>query len=1020
MPNPFFDHPILNSPYECPGRHWELDASGQPTQRIIERRRRAQFITPIPKPKKRKKTAQQDEMVFDEGKGLSTKEQQYDPTSIINEVRQSVDSWRALPNPNQWQVTPETARLLQHWRHHKFGDVRPFFCQVEAVETAIWVTEVAPQSKSGKRLLDHLASANKDANPELLRLALKLATGAGKTTVMAMLIAWQTINAVRRSGSKQFSRGFLVVAPGLTIKDRLRVLQPHDPDSYYASRELVPGDMLDDLRKAKIVITNYHTFKLRERVELSAGGRSLLKGRTGDELNTLETEGQMIQRVMPDLMGLKNILVLNDEAHHCYREKPNTDEDEGLKGDERKEAEKNNEAARLWISGLEAVNRKVGLACVIDLSATPFFLRGSGYAEGTLFPWTMSDFSLMDAIECGIVKLPRVPVAENIPGDEMPMYRDLWENLKTAKPRLPRAGRNVAGNLDPLRLPTLLQTALESLYGHYEKTFKLWQETGIKAPPCFIIVCQNTAISKLVYDFISGFHRKNEDGSTTLENGRLALFRNFDETTGNSLPRPNTLLIDSEQLEAGDVLDDNFRGMAADEIERFRREIIERTRDARAADNLTDQELLREVMNTVGKHGQLGGSIRCVVSVSMLTEGWDANTVTHVLGIRAFGTQLLCEQVIGRALRRQSYDLNEEGLLNVEYADVFGIPFDFTAKPVIAPPQPPRDTVQVKAIRPERDALEIRFPRVEGYRVELPEERLTASFNEDSILELSPDLVGPSITRNSGIIGEGVDMNLEHLGDMRASTLLFHVTQRLLYTKWRDPGQQPKLHLFGQLKRITKQWLDTCLVCKGGTYPAQLMYQELADLACNRITAGITRALEGKRPIKALLDPYNPAGSTAHVRFSTSRTDRWETSSKSCHVNWVVLDSDWEAEFCRVAESHPKVRAYVKNHNLGLEVPYRCGSEVRKYLPDFIVLVDDGHGPNDLLRLVVEIKGYRREDAKEKKSTMETYWVPGVNNLKQYGRWAFAEFTEIYQIETDFAAKVESQFNRMIAQATEP
>jgi type III restriction enzyme len=432
--------------------------------------------------------------------------------------------------------------------------------------------------------------------------------------------------------------------------------------------------------------------------------------------------------------------------------------------------------------------------------------------------------------------------------------------------------------------------------------------------------------------------------------------------------------------------------------------------------------LLREVMNTVGKHGQLGGSIRCVVSVSMLTEGWDANTVTHVLGIRAFGTQLLCEQVIGRALRRQSYELNEDGpdkgLFNVEYADVFGIPFDFTAKPVIAPPQPPRETVQVRAIRPERDALEIRFPRVEGYRVELPEERLTARFNADSILELSPDLVGPSITHNSGIIGEGVDMNLQHLGDMRPSTLLFHVTQRLLYTKWRDPGEEPKLHLFGQLKRITKQWLDTCLVCKGGTYPAQLMYQELADIACNRITDGISRAWEGQRPIKALLDPYNPTGSTAHVRFNTSRTDRWETSSKSCHVNWVVLDSDWEGEFCRVAESHPKVRAYVKNHNLSLEVPYRYGSEIRKYLPDFIVLVDDGHGPDDLLHLVVEIKGYRREDAKEKKSTMETYWVRGVNNLEQYGRWAFAEFTEVYQIETDFAAKVESEFNRMIATAT--
>src|ERR1039458_6495127 len=216
--------------------------------------------------------------------------------------------------------------------------------------------------------------------------------------------------------------------------------------------------------------------------------------------------------------------------------------------------------------------------------------------------------------------------------------------------------------------------------------------------------------------------------------------------------------------------------MASDEVERFRREVIERTGDARAAENLTGQELLREVMNTVGKHGQLGGAIRCVVSVSMLTEGWDANTVTHVLGIRAFGTQLLCEQVIGRALRRQSYDLNEDGpdkgLFNVEYADVFGIPFDVTAKPVIAPPQPPRETVQVKAIRPERDALEIRFPRVEGYRVELPEERLTATFNDDSILVLSPDLVGPSITQTAGIIGESVNMTLDHLGDMRPSTLL--------------------------------------------------------------------------------------------------------------------------------------------------------------------------------------------------------------------------------------------------------
>ena len=275
-----------------------------------------------------------------------------------------------------------------------------------------------------------MANANRDANPELSRLALKLATGAGKTTVMAMIIAWQTINAIRRPGSSNFTRGFLVVTPGLTVKDRLRVLQPNDLDNYYINSELVPGDMVSELERAKIVVTNFHAFMLRDRVELSKGGRSLLQGR-GEELNTLETEGQMIQRVMPELMGLKNILVLNDEAHHCYREKPGEVDEPDLKGDERQEAEKNNEAARVWISGLEAVNRKLGVARAIDLSATPFFLSGSGYAEGTLFPWTMSDFSLMDAIECGIVKLPRVPVADNIPGEEMPVFRNLWEHIRS-------------------------------------------------------------------------------------------------------------------------------------------------------------------------------------------------------------------------------------------------------------------------------------------------------------------------------------------------------------------------------------------------------------------------------------------------------------------------------------------------------------------------------------------------------------------------------------------------------------
>ena len=1002
MTDSFFEHPILNSPYAYPGRHWELDEDGQPTSRISESRRESKLMTPVPKAqKRRRRAASQSEMVLDSGEGLSTEDQEYNPTPIINEIRRYVEDWRSLPNPNQWLVTPETARLLQHWRHHQFSSLRPFFCQIEAVETAIWLTEVAPKrGTTVAKFWAHIRAANEQLNPELRRLALKLATGAGKTTCMAMLIAWQTVNAVRHPGSRQFSRAFLVVTPGITIRDRLRVLLPNDPDSYFRNRELVPTDMLGEIERAKIVITNYHAFRRRERIEVSKVGRSLLQG-SGSPLNTLETEGEMLRRAVGDLMGMKNIVVLNDEAHHCYRAKPRTETDDDIKGEDKEEAKKNNEAARLWITGIETVKRKLGVQGVYDLSATPFFLRGSGYAEGTLFPWTVSDFSLMDAIECGIVKLPRVPVADNIPGGDMPTFRNLWEHIRTD---MPKKGRGKSGTLDPLSLPTRLLTALDALYGHYKKTFELWEEKGVALPPVFIIVCNNTATSKLVYDYISGFHRKHEDGSTTLENGRLALFRNYDDN-GNRLPSPRTLLIDSEQLESGEALDKDFREIASDEIERFRQEINARANDIRAGDRITDQDLLREVMNTVGKEGKLGESIRCVVSVSMLTEGWDANTVTHILGVRAFGTQLLCEQVVGRALRRQSYEQNEEGLFNPEYADILGIPFDFTAKPVVAPPVPPRETVRVQAIRPDRDPLEITFPRVEGYRVELPEERLTAKFNENSVLELTPAMVGPSVTKNQGIIGEGVELTLAHLTDMRRSTILFHLTRRLLYTKFRDPGDEPKLHLFGQLKRIAREWLDGYLRCSGETKEAQLLYHNVADEACNRIAAAITASLVGERPIRAVINPYNPTGSTRIVNFTTSKTTRWKTDPRRCHVNWVVCDSDWEAEFCRVAEAHPRVLSYVKNQNLGFEVPYLLGPTPKRYLPDFIVRIDDGY--DDPLNLIVEIKGYRGEDAKEKANTMDSYWVPGVNGLGKYGRWAFAEFTAVYAISAGFDALIE-------------
>lgn len=1000
MTGTFYDQPILNSPYEEPTRHHALDEEGQPTEQPpVSGRRRSKLIAPVPKPRKRRKKADppQTAMGLQSDDGISSDEQEYNPTPIINEIRSRVAAWRRPPGQTNWGVTPATARLLQHWRHHDFQGIRPFFCQIEAVETTIWLTEVARNQKTCKRFWDHIRGANEQANPELIRLAMKMATGAGKTTVMAMLMAWQVVNAVRSPTSKLFTRGFLIVTPGITIRDRLRVLQPNDPDSYYKAREIVPDDMLEDINKAKIVITNYHAFQLRELMNTNKVGRSLLQGR-GEALKTQETEGQMVRRVAEELMGLKNIVVINDEAHHCYREKPGNEDIADLKGEEKKVAEEENKAARLWINGIEAFKRKLGIGAVYDLSATPFFLSGSGWAEGTLFPWTVSDFSLIDAIECGIVKLPRVPVADNIPGEDVPIFRDLWKHIGKD---MPKKGKLTG---DPLAIPDKLKTALHTLYKHHEETSDAWVRAGIDLPPVFIVVCNNTSTSKLVHEWISGWQRPNEDGEEIFKhNGYLKLFRNFDEH-GNPFPRPNTLLIDSQQIESG-KLDKNFRAMAAAEIEQFKREMIQRS-GAGEVGEISDAELLREVMNTIGKKDRLGEQVRCVVSVSMLSEGWDANTVTHILGIRAFGTQLLCEQVVGRGLRRYSYELNDDDLFTVEYADIMGIPFDFTAKPQVAPVKPPKKTTRVQAVK-ERAALEIVFPRVTGYRVDLPEEKLTAHFTEDSRFVLTPEMVGPGQTLMEGIVGEGVMISAEKAQEKRPSTIAFDLAKHLLYRYFKDKDGEPKLHLFGQVKRIARQWIDDgYLVCKGDTGKWMLEYPDIANQASERIYNAIVNSIGDKRKVKAVLNPYNPKSSTAHVGFSTIK-DLWTTAPNKCHINNVVLDSDWEAEFARVAEQHPRVISYVKNQGLGLEIPYKDGSTARIYIPDFIVQIDDGHGSDDPLHLVVEVKGYRHENVKLKSETMRTQWIPGVNNLGRFGRWAFEEFNDVYEIDKEFKALID-------------
>ena len=1024
----FFSNPILNSPYEYPRRHWETDASNQPTGEIKEMRRPSSLCSPIPVTRGGVKSRGDD--LFDEQLDGVT----YQQNELINSIRAKVDAWREKPE-NEWGVTAETARLLNHWRTFDFASIRPFFCQREAIETLIWLVEVAPNTSDGKAFLERLHAANEDANPELFRLAFKLATGAGKTTVMAMIIAWQTINAHYHRTSPKFTNGFLICTPGLTIRDRLRVLKPSDPDAYYGPRQLVPQDYLPILNEAKVVITNYHAFRHRTKAEFESVGKAtktLLFSGTDGAAVELESEGEMLQRVMPELMGLGRVLIINDEAQHCYRHRK-VSEERKLESNEKEEAKANEEMARLWISGLESVRRKIEKkALTIDLSATPFFLRGSGYQEGTLFPWTVCDFSLMDALECGIVKLPRIPIDDTSPErDQWPVFRRLWEHIRRDMPANRRT-KGAAYSVD--NLPMMLRSAILTLYGHYKKTYEAWMSgtNPSPVPPCFIFVCQNTVISKLVYDLVSGYKQVDRKGDESTVPALCELFSSYDKDTGEPYAVPRTLLIDSAQLESGESLTPEFRKAAATEIDTFKRELISRTGDRAAAEKVTDEDLLREVMNTVGKEGRLGGGIRCVISVSMLTEGWDANNVTHILGVRAFGTQLICEQVVGRALRRQDYSLDHEtGLFAPEYADIFGIPFDFTAKATENPPPPtPPQTVRVQAVRPARDHLAIAFPRVRGYYLEQPIEATTwdADFDTTSTLTLDPAKLGPAVTTSGGfvgvaekmLVGEGIEASFK-----RTSKIIATLAEVIVRHYDRFADEVEKMEAFSHIKNVVARWIaEGHLKCVNGAIPAQVFYPQMLERAVEILEAALRRGILSTNPkarVRVLIDSYNPQGSSANVNFIITRTSKilYETSAEKSHVNYAVCDSTWEETFCRFIETHPQTLAYVRNAGLGFEVPYFAGGVRRTYLPDFIVLVDDGHGREDPLHLIVEIKGYRFLDTEAKKATVRDSWVPGVNEEGRFGRWAFIELTNQELMEEDYQAALERLYEEELGRVTQ-
>ncbi len=989
-------NPIINSPYKEPPRHFKADERGI-SDDILEFRRPSSFYIPVPRTRKRDR---QLEMNLAEG---AYSEEMQQENEFINKVRAKIKEWR---DAGYSGITKTSRDLLFYWRDEDRTN-KLFFCQIEAMETLIYINEVA--EKSGETWIpNELKKASTEANPGLYRLAFKMATGSGKTVVMAMIIAYHTLNKIRYPQDTRFTDAFAIITPGITIRDRLNVLLPNDPKNYYLERDIVSYADFDLLQQAIVFITNFHQLGLRDNQRFEVGSTLKAAGIIKDEV-AKESPNAMVNRAFKSLLTKPRVLVINDEAHHCYREKPN---EEKLTGEDRKEADENNKAARVWINGLEALSKKMNVNAVLDLSATPYFLNGSGYEEGKLFPWTVYDFSLLDALECGVVKIPRLPVESDTikRGGEMPEFRNLWDHVSED---LPKRGKKTGNyDLSTIILPKTLQEALESLYGSYEKYHQEYvdQKKGNAAvmPPVMIVVCNNTTVSEMVFRWIAGYERETASGQIKIEKGNLDIFRNEDGV--RFFDRPNTLIIDSAQIESGGKIDDEFKRIFAKEIADFHKEYRKRFP---GRDDPTDEELLREVMNTVGKPGKLGENIKCVVSVSMLTEGWDVNTVTHILGVRAFTTQLLCEQVVGRALRRVDYSTSrdpEDGVdkFSAEYAEVYGVPFNFLKAEGGTNPQPRPQIHHVYALE-GREQYEITFPRVEGYRYELNESKLAAKFTEESrtIIENEPTEV-----ILEGAIGEEVKEEMEKIRGRREGEVIMRLTQALLKKSFTDGDGTEKYWLTPQLQRIVGEYVRNHVRLKDRMVIGYLSVGEYFSGAMTKIQNAIVQENLEHQEAKRLLPifaPYDTTGSTRYVDFLTTKP---VSETVKSHVNYVVADTEeWEQGVAKRLEQMPEVLAYVKNQNLGFSIPYEYQGVSRQYIPDFVVVLE--YPDKSKLNLLIEVTGKKDDKKGLKVKTAREMWIPAVNNSDKYGKWAMLEIQDIHETMNLIRAGMERGFDNL-------
>ncbi|QMW00899.1 BPTD_3080 family restriction endonuclease [Spirosoma foliorum] len=1045
--------PILNNPYQEPYFHYATAADGEQRgsldySRVMAGRRIfTNDLTGAPTGTKGQKS------IFD----VNEYAPQYGE-QLVNLLRKEVGKWRNEGYPNTTRVT---ADLLTFWFLTGDDTIPPrkklFFAQQEAIETAIWLNEIAGRSNAGNNILKRLSDGQQEQADGLPRYGFKMATGTGKTVVMAALILYHYFNRQEYRADTRFADYFLLVAPGITIRDRLNVLQvdtsttdKYKAVDYYRQRSLVPdryNELLDGLN-ARIVITNYHAFEPKT---LQGNKRTPFDGKVtrkvvADEVVEVKNDstgdnkedfGQVLKRLFGSIKPGARLLIINDEAHHCYLplEKGKKTEDGNT--------EEENARAAVWFTGVRELTKRYQVRHIYDLSATPYYLQGSGYPAYSLFPWIVSDFGLIDAIESGLVKIPFLPESDSSQSLEGPVLRNLYEHVKEFLPKKgqltrkkeAKAAKSVSIEESP-RMPELLVAATGQFYEHYEKDYGRIN-TLFNIPPVFIAVCNNTSVSKELYKFIAGFQAKDADGNVLKTyHGHYDLFDNFDQYD-RPKAKPPTLLIDSSALDDGEQVDDEFKKVFAPEIEKFKIEYA-RLNGQGAADRMTDAEVLREVVNTVGKPGTLGAHIRCVVSVSMLTEGWDANTVTHIMGLRAFGSQLLCEQVAGRALRRKHYDLAPYDKLSgeqldtkaalrrkpesmvwkfpPEYAHIIGVPFKSFKTGSTAPTEVP-DYTRIEALADRQAAYEITFPNIIGYRVETTEDELRADFSrvESFVIDYTSMPV-KTIMRNA-FEARNETLEFTSVNDLRDQQVIYRITQQLIHFYYSGLDNQPQFRKFSQLRDIVQEWYDTRVQLVGETnavYKRLLYFWEPKTLA-DHIQRGVMAASRDSDIILPIFNHYNRFGSTKYVSGNTARPV-YET--RKSHVNYMVADTDsWEQKAAKTLDELPEVVSYVKNAFLGFAIPYVSEGKEKQYFPDFIARIQTASGR--IVSLIVEITGMSRDKA-AKKQYVEDRWLRAANAVRGHydmDEWFFIEIAnDIRPIKNQLADKI-GEINAVVKRA---